>query len=98
MAALAASLHAKFGTASAPPTPYEVQCHGLTREHIGDEAFEQEFHRRRLWLKAHCRHYHEVGALRDWTRTDGDSLVGRTYRFECARESVIFKFTFATHL
>lgn len=70
--------------------PHVVQQRGLTRDNLGDEEFEEACRRRQAWLAEHCKNDHVIQPVRN---ADG-TLAGRDYRFENAREAVVFKLTF----
>lgn len=69
---------------------WAVPCPGHSRDHLGDEAFELEHHRRRAWCKMECPHRHYIHGLYD---EDG-RLVGRVFRFASDVDAVRFKLTF----
>jgi hypothetical protein len=72
-----------------PPLPFHVDCPTLSREVLGDEAFEREFHRQRVWRNNNCAGHHDGEGI----RTDG-KLTGRRFKFELEDDAVLFRMFF----
>jgi hypothetical protein len=70
--------------------PWEVPCVGFTREALGDEAFELEHRRRRLWCEMECPQAHYIHGLHD----DRGKLIGRVFRFQNPDNAVWFRLRF----
>jgi hypothetical protein len=70
-------------------TPNVIDCLGLTREDLGDERFEHEFHHRRVWCKYQCPNDHEIEPIRE-----SMVLVGYKFRFARDSDAALFKMFF----
>ncbi|WP_046861605.1 hypothetical protein [Microvirga massiliensis] len=71
-------------------TPNVVTCTGLSREHLGDELFERQFHHRRVWCKQQCPGDYEIEPIRN----DRMVLIGYDFRFVQQGDAALFKIYF----
>jgi hypothetical protein len=77
-------------------TPHIVDCHGLSRENLGDEPyrFESEFHQRRAWCE-NCGGLFEIEPIR---HQRASVLTGYRFRFAQEADAESFKCRFDTNL
>ena len=58
---------------------------GLSREHLGDHAFEEILPTLRSWCESHCTGHFDITGLHE-----GNRLIGRLFEFSDERDAVHF--------